>query len=221
MDIEDNTYIERIRNIRKLKLDIIKNIKDGDSNSILFLEKLISEEDKLIDRLIEERIHLQDSVMIDTLTGLYNRRILSKIRDIGTVILFDIDYFKTINDTFGHNIGDQAIKAVGETLLNNIRVGDIACRYGGDEFLIVFTTDRFDVIDKRVKKIAEEINNKFHLPGFDITLSVGVSFNEENEDLESLITKADEALYKSKENGRNQVSYYGKEKDDKRLFVKK
>ena len=188
MNIEDDSYIDRLQEIRK----------EGAS---------------LLDRLIAEREYLANTIRIDPLTGLYNRRILSKVREIGTVIMCDIDNFKTVNDTFGHEIGDEVIKAVGHTILDNIRVGDVACRYGGDEFLIVFTTDIHEVIDKRLKKIAKDINNSFHLPDFPITLSIGVVFNEENEKLDSLLGKADSALYKSKENGKNQISYYGIEKE--------
>ena len=193
MNIDDDSYIDRLQEIRK----------EGAS---------------LLDRLIAEREYLANTIRIDPLTGLYNRRILPKVREIGTVIMCDIDNFKTINDTFGHEIGDEAIKAVGHTILDNIRVGDVACRYGGDEFLIVFTTDIHEVIDKRLKKIAEDINNSFHLPNFPITLSIGVAFNEDDEKLDSLLEKADSALYKSKENGKNQISYFGKEKECVKSF---
>lgn len=195
MNIEDDSYIERLYVIR-------------------------GEEEALIDKLVKERKYLSDILKIDPLTGLYNRRILPKIRDVGTVIMCDIDYFKTINDTFGHGMGDEVLKAVGQTILENIRVGDVGCRYGGDEFLIVFTTDRFDVIDERISKIVHDINNKITLPDFNITLSVGIIFNENHERLDSLIKKADEALYYSKESGRNQVTYYGHENKAKKLLMK-
>ena len=187
MEINDDTYIDRLKEVRK-------------------------EEASLVDRLISERLYLSDTIRIDPLTGLYNRRIMPKIREIGTVIMCDIDNFKTINDTFGHDVGDIAIKTVGHTILDNIRVGDVACRYGGDEFLIVFTTDIHEVIDKRMKKIAEDVKESLKLPFVDITLSVGIAFNEGKESLEELIKKADEALYSSKENGKNQITYYGQQK---------
>ena len=187
MEINDDTYIDRLKEVRK-------------------------EEASLVDRLISERLYLSDTIRIDPLTGLYNRRIMPKIREIGTVIMCDIDNFKTINDTFGHDVGDIAIKTVGHTILDNIRVGDVACRYGGDEFLIVFTTDIHEVIDKRMKKIAEDVKKSLKLPLVDITLSVGIAFNEGKESLEELIKKADEALYSSKENGKNQITYYGQQK---------
>ena len=217
MNIEDETYIEQLKEIKKEEKELLNTLLSGKSNQIdvITIERLkvIKEVEKeLLERLITERIYLANTIKIDPLTGCYNRRILPKIREIGTVIMCDIDYFKTINDTFGHDVGDQVIKEVGHTILNNIRVGDVACRYGGDEFLIVFTTDKFDVIDARMKKIAEEINKGINLPSFNITLSVGIAFNESGEGIESLITKADSALYASKENGRNQITYYGEPK---------
>ncbi len=193
MNVEDDSYIDRLYEVRK-------------------------EESNLVDRLVEERMYLANTIKIDPLTGLYNRRILPKIREIGTVIMCDIDNFKTINDTYGHDVGDEAIKAVGHTILDNIRVGDVACRFGGDEFLIVFTTDLFDVIDKRMKKIANDVNKAIVLPDFPITLSVGVVFNKDDEKLESLLEKADQALYESKENGKNQVTYFGIEKEKVKIL---
>ena len=218
MNIEDDAYLNKLKEIIKQEEILLNNIDGEVGDRLRRLKKI---ESSLISRLIEERLYLSEKIKIDPLTGLYNRRILSKIRDIGTVIICDVDYFKTINDTYGHSVGDKVIKTVGETILDNIRVGDVGCRYGGDEFLIVFTTDRQDVIDNRMKKIVEEINKKVDIPDFDITLSVGIAFNDNNEKIDSLINKADDALYKSKENGRNQVTYYGIEKDNIERLLKK
>lgn len=218
MNIEDDAYLNKLKEIIKQEEILLNNIDGEVGDRLRRLKKI---ESSLISRLIEERLYLSEKIKIDPLTGLYNRRILSKIRDIGTVIICDVDYFKTINDTYGHSVGDKVIKTVGETILDNIRVGDVGCRYGGDEFLIVFTTDRQDVIDNRMKKIVEEINKKVDIPDFDVTLSVGIAFNDNNEKIDSLINKADDALYKSKENGRNQVTYYGIEKDNIERLLKK
>lgn len=216
MNIEDDDYIERLRELREKKFSLIDNLSKNDETDkdlIGKLKEVCIEEYYLTECLIEDRKYLSDTIKIDPLTGLYNRRILPKIREIGTVIMCDIDNFKTINDTFGHDVGDEAIKAVSHTILDNIRVGDIACRFGGDEFLIVFTTDIFDVIDRRMKKIADDVNDNIDLPDFPITLSIGVAFNEKGEKIEQLIEKADQALYESKENGKNQVTYYGMDKE--------
>ncbi len=184
INIDDDSYIDHLRSVRK-------------------------EENSLVERLIGERLYLSEVFRIDPLTGLYNRKILPKVRDIGTVIMCDVDDFKTINDTFGHAIGDQALKAVGESITNNIRIGDIGCRFGGDEFLIVFTTDNREVIDSRMKKIVEDANKAFSITGYQITMSIGIAFNKENEKLEPMMEKADTALYESKQAGKNRMTFYG------------
>ena len=171
MNIDDDSYIDHLKEVRK-------------------------EEQALVERLMGERLYLGEALRIDALTGLHNRKIFPKIRDIGTVVMCDIDDFKTVNDTFGHAMGDEV-------------------RYGGDEFIIVFTTDKKEVIDSRMKKIAEDYNRAMHLPGYRLTLSIGVAFNTDKEKLEVLICKADKAAYHSKQNGKDQITYYdqiGKQK---------
>lgn len=210
MTIDDDNYINRLKEVRieqqHLLDELINNI-----NNLDYLHKLRDvrmEEQRLIDRLIEERKHLSEESKIDPLTGLYNRNILPKIREIGAVIMCDLDDFKSINDTYGHDIGDKALKAVGQSISQNIRIGDIGCRFGGDEFIIVFTTDLYEVIDRRLNKIVEDANKIFQMPERPITFSMGVAFNKDGLNLQELMKEADEALYKSKENGKNQITYY-------------
>ena len=191
MDSLDDSYIDRLRDVRR-------------------------EENALVEKLIEERMHLADTIRIDPLTGLYNRRILPKVREVGTVIMCDIDNFKTINDTFGHDVGDEVIKSVATIFLNSIRIWDVAVRFGGDEFLIIFTTNLHEVIEKRMNDVCDMVRNTINLPNHNVSLSVGVTFNDNNEDLDTLMKKADEALYYSKENGKNQITYYEKLKTLKR-----
>ena len=166
----------------------------------------------LINRLINERTYLAETINIDPLTGLYNRRVLQNVRDIGAVIMCDIDYFKTVNDSFGHDTGDVVIKKVAQIIMNNVRIGDVVCRYGGDEYLILFQTYNQNVVKERINKICNDVKRIIKLPNFQVSLSVGVSFANENEDVETMITKADKALYHSKENGKDQISYYEPEK---------
>ncbi len=188
----------------------------GNGDYIVKLREKLSSLNDLIDlvnQLIDEREYLASTVRIDPLTGLNNRRILEKVRNFGSIVMCDIDYFKQINDTYGHEMGDTVIKKVGEILLQSIRIGDIACRYGGDEFLIIFNTDRQDVIIQRMETVMEQVKSTIPLPYHTITLSIGIAFQDENDTLESLIKKADQALYESKENGRNQISIYEKHKE--------
>lgn len=210
MNIEDDNIVLKIKYIRQELQHLIDGLADNVNNEE-YMNKFRMyrrEEQQLIDTLIEERKHLSEESKIDPLTGLYNRKILPKIRDIGTVIMCDLDDFKSINDTYGHDIGDKALKAVGQSISQNIRIGDIGCRFGGDEFVIVFTTDLYEVIDRRLNKIAEDANKIFQMPERPITFSMGVAFSKDGVDLADLMRKADEALYKSKENGKNQITYY-------------
>lgn len=210
MNIDDDNYINRLKVVRMEEQHLLDGLIDN-INNLEYLNKLRTvrrEEQQLLEKLIEERQYLANEFRIDPLTGLYNRKILSKIRDIGTVIMCDLDDFKSINDTYGHDVGDRALKAVGQAITQNIRIGDVGCRFGGDEFVIVFTTDIYEVIDRRLKKIAEDVNKIFQLPERPITFSMGVAFNNDGVDLQELMKKADIALYQSKENGKNQITYY-------------
>jgi len=221
IDADDDSYIARLKEIRKIKEWLIDKVAANNNDIYATKLKTVSQEEQLlVNRLIEERLYLAEAFRLDPLTGLYNRKILSKVRDIGTVIMFDIDDFKTINDTFGHAVGDQALQAVGKSILDNIRIGDIGCRFGGDEFLIIFTTDKKEVIESRMKKIVEDTNSIFPLPDYKITMSIGITFNKDKESLQTLMDKADKALYCSKQNGKDQMTYYGELQKPKELIKK-
>jgi diguanylate cyclase (GGDEF)-like protein len=191
-------------------------INENDQYISVLKEKLKSVEDHelvdLVNRLIEERMYLSETINIDPLTGLYNRRVLENVREVGTLILCDIDNFKGVNDTFGHDVGDRVLKNVGKILMRNVRVGDIICRFGGDEFLIIFSTTNEDVVYNRLNKIRDEVRRIIKLDNFDVTLSIGVASNDNNYDVDTLFKMADKALYQSKGNGKNQVTYYNSEK---------
>ena len=85
---------------------------------------------ELVNKLLEERMNLFDQANIDTLTGVHNRRILSNIHQCSSLVICDIDNFKTINDKYGHLTGDKVIKEVANALKNIIRYTDYICRYG-------------------------------------------------------------------------------------------
>lgn len=174
---------------------------------------LIDDEElsSLINKLIEERTYLNNIIKIDSLTGVYNRRILVSIRSLGTFIMCDIDNFKQINDTYGHETGDIVLKEISHIFISNIRINDIVCRLGGDEFLIIIYADDYDLINNRINKICDEVRNCLVIPNYEITLSVGIAFADILDTVNSLLNKSDTALYESKENGKNQITYYSSE----------
>ncbi|WP_417581898.1 PleD family two-component system response regulator [Pelagibacterium sp.] len=159
--------------------------------------------------------------VIDELTGLYNRRyferhlamVLNKAqeqdRDMALMLL-DIDYFKPVNDTYGHDVGDAVLKEFATRLQRNIRGVDLACRFGGEEFVVVMP----DTDMRAAQGVAERVRSAIADEGFqfgadrplNVTVSAGLALNDrENDTPESVIKRADVALYMAKRSGRNRV----------------
>lgn len=159
--------------------------------------------------------------VIDQLTGLYNRRYFerhlamvlekaqSQDRDMA-IMLLDIDYFKPVNDTYGHDAGDAALKEFAARLQRNIRGVDLACRYGGEEFVVVMP----DTDLRQAENVAERVRSAMADEGFNVgldralslTVSVGLALNTvQNDTPETILKRADIALYHAKRTGRNRV----------------
>ncbi len=164
--------------------------------------------------------HLADH---DALTGLPNRRILEdrltqalalsyRNRKQTAAMFVDLDRFKTINDSLGHAVGDQLLKAVAERLVKQLRVGDTVCRIGGDEFVIVLPEiTRGGDAAQVAQKIIDTLSDPIGLEGRDITVtpSIGISvFPEDGSDAETLIRNADAAMYHAKEMGRSNYQFF-------------
>jgi len=133
-----------------------------------------------------------------------------------TLIMFDIDHFKKVNDTFGHQAGDEVIRQTSKTLRRTIRKTDIAGRYGGEEFgviLIATECDNSVILAERLRKRIEALIVKHDDTKIQFNISLGVSeLNDSVGDYKEWLEQADQALYYSKENGRNQTTVYDKEK---------
>ena len=122
-------------------------------------------------------------------------------------MLIDIDHFKKVNDTYGHHIGDEILVEFSRILLKNSRKSDYVGRWGGEEFLIIIPNTN----DKDMKHFADTLKSKIETNTFKnighMTASIGVATYENNEEIKSIIHRADNALYTSKNNGRNQVTF--------------
>ncbi|MEN9567188.1 MAG: hypothetical protein RLZZ69_2384 [Cyanobacteriota bacterium] len=168
---------------------------------------------------LQEQLRYQS--LRDPLTRLYNRRYLEeslgkeldraqrKQQFIG-IIMIDIDHFKNFNDTYGHSVGDLVLKEVGNYLLSQIRQYDLACRYGGEELVIVMPDTTIGDTVMRAEEIRvgiKQLNLKYDEQEIEsITVSIGVScFPDDGITSEQLIQAADKALYQAKEEGRDRV----------------
>lgn len=168
---------------------------------------------------LKEKVNLLEyQATHDALTGTYNRNKFNEVfqkeirrnkryqHDLSIIIL-DIDHFKTINDNYGHQIGDEVLKALPQILRTCIREHDILARWGGEEFMILLPETNIENAFKVAEKIRVKIENqKFTKRYLNLTSSFGVSSLKEDDTPENLIHRADNALYKSKHSGRNLVS---------------
>ncbi len=156
---------------------------------------------------------------IDALTGIINRfqfdvlythalNNAKRYRESLSLIMFDIDFFKSINDRYGHDIGDITLQHVAKTIGQRLRSADIFARWGGEEFMILLPKHDFDDAMKLAEDLREAIENEVFEAVGHITISFGVAILQPDDDDEvSLLKRADNALYMAKENGRNCVRF--------------
>ena len=162
----------------------------------------------------------------DGLTNIYNRRFLeqnmskefARIKRYGgtlSFIIIDLDHFKAVNDTYGHLAGDEILKVASKRLSDCLRSSDILARYGGEEFAVLLPETPLDGADILADRLCESLSQTpvmFNDIEINISASLGVSeIQEDIESHEQLISRADDALYLSKDNGRNQVTLYDNE----------
>lgn len=186
----------------------------------------IALERELIMQKVEQDGHrFYQQAILDELTGLHTRlfmkdtlkRILNmndrKPENTVSVIVLDIDHFKRINDQFGHHYGDIVLIEVAKIILDNIRGEDIDIRLGGEEFA-VFIVDRdtaiASLISERIRLGVQSFKFSGVLKDVVVTISGGISFREPKETLEKFLDRADKAMYKSKEKGRNKITIYSR-----------
>ncbi len=190
--------------------------------------KIAEEKLKETNKLLEEQLgeirilqnHLRELATRDALTGLHNRHYLHEnmgreaaraLREgsVVSVIMIDIDNFKKLNDTYGHQAGDEVLAALGNLLVGMVRQGDIACRYGGEEFIILMTGARVHDVENRANAIRHAFGSmRIQFAGLELstTISVGIGFfPEHGSTINEVIKAADAALYEAKQAGRNCV----------------
>ena len=194
----------------------------GGIESKLQLATAVGEEISLALANLKLRDTLRQQSLRDPLTGLYNRRFLEeylvhervratrKNRPL-SVIMLDIDHFKRVNDTFGHDAGDAVLRRMGLVLQGQVRGSDIACRIGGEEFALLLPEASLVTAYQRAERILDtvrhmQIKHRGQVLGA-ITVSLGVAaFPKHGDTPEALIRAADQALYQAKQGGRNKLA---------------
>jgi diguanylate cyclase (GGDEF)-like protein len=213
--LDEKVFEEKIKDIECGKVEINGQnywvIRKGD---FYFIDKL-----ECLSKFMED---IEKKAIYDGLTNCYNKReteefikkfLFNYLRyknDFFTVMILDLDYFKKINDTYGHLAGDYVLKEVAKIIKSLIRKSDICGRFGGEEFVILLPNTKLSgamKLAERIRKAIEEYDFDFNGKKINVTVSIGITSVGINDSYESLIDRADEALYEAKQKGRNRVEY--------------
>ncbi len=220
--IEDLDVGKTLQDIIDQILTSTKNMRRSNST----LRQQLKETTGQVDNLKRALESAKQEALIDPLTGLTNRAGFNLAMDHALtqrlaenkslcLLMFDIDHFKKVNDTYGHIFGDTVLKIVGSILQKGVKGKDTACRYGGEEFAILLPDTPIEgahqlgeTIRKAIQNGKIKRNNSKEDVG-NITVSLGLARYNDGENMSKFIERADAALYISKENGRNQLSVAG------------
>lgn len=187
------------------------------------VDNLQASERKLED-LVERRTHelliknheLEHLSVTDQLTGIYNRlklhhRLsdeLERCKRYNTrfsLLMIDVDHFKSINDHYGHDSGDQVLKAIADTLVSNSRINDVAGRWGGEEFLMIMPETDIQGAKTLAEELRKAISELTFTDNFNVTVSIGVTQATDADTIKTIFNRADKALYAAKNAGRNRI----------------
>lgn len=170
-------------------------------------------------KLVKYNNQLKDQANTDALTGLYNRRraidylnelLVSSNRNFTSICICDIDFFKNVNDTYGHDIGDVVLQKIAKTMLNTLEKKCFIARWGGEEFLIVFPSFNGDEAYELLETLKSNIKAlKFESDGdtFSVNMTFGLAEYNFDADIDAVLKEADKKLYIGKANGRDQIVF--------------
>ncbi len=216
-------YDDSIRNISNYAEMVDEGIAD-ELEKIKYINYSLKSELEAARRILEKQKksieNIKEMSLKDHLTGLYLRRYMndvlenliysySRYKKVFSVIMMDLDNFKSINDTYGHLAGDEVLKVIGSVLKTSTRKSDIPIRYGGDEFIVILPETKLDDAVVVARKIKDKINSiKFKKSEieFKCSLSLGVTQVKDEDTMESILDRVDQALYKTKENAKGEIT---------------
>ena len=223
-------HLNDVRSGAPVSVDLFEKIVNEYKLLLRHQRMLIKITDKASTGIIigqKEQINdLSNAVHYDMLTGIYNRRfmeenlnriikLISRSGGVMSVLMLDLDFFKKYNDTYGHNQGDICLKSVAQAIVGTLsRAEDFAARYGGEEFVVALphaNAKGAQMIAERILENVQALNiphEKNEAAGY-VTVSIGITTGnvQHGQDCYAYLKRADEALYMSKNNGRNRYSY--------------
>lgn len=214
---------DRARTLRALELgahDVI--VRPIDEDEIVARARTLMRRKRYIDALRQRLDHSLELAITDQLTNLYNRRFVNA--QLGplvqraqcggepvSVMAIDLDHFKQCNDAWGHDVGDAVLREFAVRLASNVRPSDFTCRMGGEEFVVIMPRTMGDIACLAAERLRRQVcASPFNAPGLnhplEVTISIGVACSEGSDDTaQSVLKRADEALYEAKHAGRNRV----------------
>jgi len=209
---------EKVGNLVLTSVSVVPQWDEEDIKTLITAGNILGE----AENSVQHEREIEKMVFYDQLTRFPNRQLFGKCitqvieqtgrrKEIFAVVFLDLDAFKNINDTMGHQYGDQILIAVSERLAACLRRTDMICRFGGDEFLVLlnYIMTKSD-IERAVGKILRQFEEPFTIDeqSFSLTASVGISiYNEDGKDADTLIKNADIAMYKAKSRGKSQYAF--------------
>ncbi len=221
-ELEETMRLESLEDMVKSLVSLSKGMRktiDAMKQELANAKRELNASMEQLNEIKKELDFYREISSIDELTGLLNRRALDaelnreiersfRYGSIFSVTIIDIDHFKSINDTYGHIVGDKVLASLAKILRSKSRKVDIVARYGGEEFCIVYPDTSAENAFEAVEKARETVaNHKFMLKGtrIPVTFSAGVTQAAPDDTVEELLSRADKALYIAKESGRNRT----------------
>ncbi len=227
-DKKANTFLAVLERFRKIHLfprhklleELTKAYQEMEA-----LNKSLSEANEqktlLLEQLKLQAKDLEQQSREDPLTGLYNRRYLDfrlenefarakRYNRNLAVVMTDLDFFKRVNDTYSHLVGDEVLRVIAHLFRENLREVDFAARYGGEEFVLLLPETPSNgaiLVCERIRREVEQYNWEAVRPGLKVTISLGLAHEVNVADHTAMLAAADAKLYEAKQNGRNQVRY--------------
>lgn len=196
---------EHLQLIKRLdsKIELVQDEKLKEKMKVLLLDLNASISKIYIQAITDAKTGVYNNFFFETLITLEiekSKRGANKF----SLLIIDLDFFKKINDTYGHIKGDEILKRLATILVKNTRKFDVVSRFGGEEFMILFPGADLEVAKKLTKRLKKEVKEDFFLKNYGVTFSGGLTLFKEDDTPEKIKSRVDEGLYKAKKGGRDQ-----------------